>query len=287
MGPRRFYFLILHGLVFPLSFLQAQQTETADAIMSQVAQNQDRAQEMRSAVVYHQNLLIRFKRGNGKVCREELREFSVAPTAKGTDKTLTRFAGKYLKGSKLMEYTEAGFHYKGFDLDADLITAMAEDMAGDKNSRDGIASGLFPLTSEEQKRYLFELKGRSAYRGKGVFRISFKPARNDSSDGTAWAGEALVDDQDCQPVSVTTRLAHGIPLWVKTLLGTDIKQLGFKVEYEKFDEGLWFPVHYGGEFKVTGVFFYKRTMAVALDNRGFQRAQVTTSLTFDNESINH
>jgi hypothetical protein len=86
-----------------------------------------------------------------------------------------------------------------------------------------------------------------------------------------------------QPVSVTTRLAHGIPFWVKTLLGTDIKQLGFKVEYERFDEDLWFPVNYGGEFKVVGVFFSKRTMALGLRNSGFQHAQVTTSLTFEQE----
>jgi hypothetical protein len=205
----------------------------------------------------------------------------VAPTAKGMEKTLKHFQGKYLKDGKLIEYSEPGLHYKGFDLDADLITSMAEDMAGDKNSRDGIAAGLFPLTSEEQKKYVFQLKGRDTYRGREVFRIGFKPASNESSEGTPWAGEALVDVQGYQPVSITTRLAHGIPLWVKTLLGTDIKQLGFKVEYARFDEDLWFPVHYGGEFKVTGVFFYKRTMVVALDNHDFKRAEVTTSLRAD------
>jgi hypothetical protein len=283
MDLRKLSLVVLPSLAFPFSFLQADQPQTAETIMSRVAQNQDRAQEMRSACVYDQHLFVRFKRGNGRVCREELREFSVAPTAKGTQKTLKRFQGKYLKEGKLIEYAEPGFHYKDFDLDADIITSMAEDMADDKNSRDGIAAGLFPLTSEEQKRYLFELKGRGTYRGKEVYRISFKPARNGSSDGASWAGEALVDTHAFQPVFITTRLAHGIPLWVKTLLGTDIKQLGFKVEYEKFDEDLWFPVHYGGEFKVTGVFFYKRTMAVALDNRGFQRAQVTTSVTFEQE----
>lgn len=283
MRRMRFSLLWLQSLVLPCSLLQAQQPESAETIMSKVAQNQDRAQEMRSAFVYKQNLMIRFKRGNGKVCREELREFAVAPTAKETEKTLTRFLGKYLKDGKLVEYTESGFHYKGLDLDADLITGLAEELTDNKESRDGIAADLFPLTSLEQRKYLFTLTGRETYRGKEVYRVKFKPARNDFSDGTPWAGEALIDSQSCQPVSVSTRLAHGIPLWVKTLLGTDIKQLGFKVEYEKFDKDLWFPVHYGGEFKVTGVFFYKRSMAIALHNDGFQRARVTTSLTFDEE----
>ena len=273
--------LVLHGLC--VASLQGQQPESAEVIMAKVAQNQDRAQEMRSAFVYNQNLFIRFKRGNGKVCREELREFSVAPTAKGTEKTLIRFLGKYLKEGKLVEYTDPEFHYKELDLDAELITSLAEDTADDKGSRDGISADLFPLTSREQKKYDFALKGRETFRGKDVYRISFKPAQHESSDGTPWAGDALIDSQAFQPVSVTTRLAHGIPFWVKTLLGTDIKRLGFKVEYERFDEDLWFPVNYGGEFKVTGVFFYKRTMAIALHNSAFQHAQVTTSISFENE----
>jgi len=70
--------------------------------MEKVADNQDRAQEMRSAFVYQQTLLLRFKRGDGKTCREELRDFTVAPTANGSHKTLKRFLGKYLKDRKLI-----------------------------------------------------------------------------------------------------------------------------------------------------------------------------------------
>src|SRR5215471_1432866 len=179
------------GWLSPLLLLQVSQPESAEAIMAKVAQNQDRAQEMRSAFVYNQNLLIRFKRGNGKVCREELREFTVAPTAKGTEKTLTRFLGKYLKEDRLVEYTEPDFHYKDFDLDADLISDLAKEVADDKNSRDGISADLFPLTSEEQKKYGFALKGKETFRGKEIYRINFKPKQHDSSDGTPWAGEAL------------------------------------------------------------------------------------------------
>jgi hypothetical protein len=80
---------------------------------------------------------------------------------------------------------------------------------------------------------------------------------------------------------VTTRYAQEIPFWIKTLLGTNVKRLGFKVEYQKFDKNLWFPVSYGGEFQVKAVFFYKRTMAIALRNSGFQQAKITTSLSFE------
>src|SRR5215831_12066689 len=100
---------VWQGWLFPLLLLQVSQPESADATMAKVAQNQDRAQEMRSAFVYNQNLFIRFKRGNGKVCREELREFTVSPTATCTKKDLTRFLGRYLKDGKLVEYKEAGF----------------------------------------------------------------------------------------------------------------------------------------------------------------------------------
>ena len=64
-------------------------------------------------------------------------------------------------------------------------------------------------------------------------------------------------------------------------LGTNIQHLGFKVNYEKFDEGVWFPVSYGGEFLLKVVFFYKRNIAVAVKNRDFQRTVVSTRLTFD------
>jgi hypothetical protein len=69
-----------------------------------------------------------------------------------------------------------------------------------------------------------------------------------------------------------TRLAKS-----EGLLGTDIKQLGFKVEYERFEEDLWLPVSYGGEFKVVGVVFYKRTMALAR-HKTLGVGQICTSL---------
>jgi hypothetical protein len=53
------------------------------------------------------------------------------------------------------------------------------------------------------------------------------------------------------------------------------------VAYEKFGEGIWFPVSYGGEFKIKAVFVYKRNIAIALSNSDFQRTAVSTRLVFD------
>jgi hypothetical protein len=68
---------------------------------------------------------------------------------------------------------------------------------------------------------------------------------------------------------------------VTTLLGTILKGLGFKVTYDKFDEGLWFPVSYGSEFELKALFFYKRRIAVTLKNSDFQRAQVSAKVSFE------
>ena len=57
-----------------LAWYAAKQPEPADIIMAKVALNQQRAQAARAAFVYHQSMLIRFKRGNGKLAREEERE---------------------------------------------------------------------------------------------------------------------------------------------------------------------------------------------------------------------
>ena len=269
-----------------LSWYAAQHPDLPEIIMAKVAMNQDRAQEMRKAFVYHQSLLIRFQRGNGKLAREEQREYTVTPSEKGFKKDLVQFTGKYEKGGKLLEYNEPGFEYKGIDIDGDLANELANDLANDKASRDGITNDLFALTGEKQKKYVFTFEGKENYRGTEVYRITFKPKRAslfdcDEDDGAeCWAGEALVDTQEYQPVLVTTWLAKSVPKAVQILLGTNIKHLGFKVAYQKFADGLWFPVTYGGEFYVRGVFFYKRTIAISAVNSGFQKSDVTSTIEF-------
>ncbi len=265
------------------STVQPQGDERVESIMRRVAENQDKAQELRSAFVYNQDLLIRFFRGNGKLAREEYREYNVTPGPTDTRKTLVNFRGKYEKGGRYFEYTKPGYEYKDVDIDGDIMESLADDLTHDKESRDGISVNLFPLTTKSQAGYLFTLEGREAYRESSVFRISFKPASTDNEavfESTPWAGLILVDAVDYQPVLVTTHLAKGIPFLVKTVLGTNIKGLGFKISYEKQDDGLWFPVNYGGEFDVKAVFFYKRKMAITLRNHDFQRVRVDTHVSF-------
>ncbi len=269
-----------------LACYAAQHPDAPEIIMAKVAMNQDRAQEMRKAFIYHQSLLIRFKRGNGKLAREEQREYTVTPSEKGFQKDLVHFNGKYEKGGKLFEYNEPGFEYKGMDIDGDLANELANDLANDKESRDGITNDLFALTAEKQKKFVFRYEGKENYRGTEVYRITFKPKKaslfdcDEDDGGGCWAGEALIDVHEYQPVLVTSWLAKSVPVAIQVLLGTNIKHLGFKVAYQKFAEGLWFPVTYGGEFYVRGVFFYKRTIAISAVNSGFQKSDVTSTVEF-------
>ena len=268
-----------------LLFFAVPPAETADSIMAKVAENQDRAEKMRSAFVYHQNLLIRFNHTHGKLSREEYSEFTVTPSEKGMKKERTHFLGKYFDHGKVVEYHEPGEGHGQIririEMDREEISDLSEDLANDR-TKDGIGRDMFPLTAKEQKQYQFRLDGEEDYRGTPVYRIQFEPRKeHDGEDGTIWAGEALIDRSEYQPVLVTTHSAFKIPFIVKTALGTNIEHLGFKVTYKKFDEGLWFPVTYGGEMKIRALFFYARRIGISMQNSGFQKADVSSKVSFN------
>lgn len=253
--------------------------ETAESIMARVAENQDRAEQMRTAFVYRQNVLVRMQRYNGKLTREEDSEFTVTPTLKGTQKTRTHFLGKYADHGKIIEYDKPGYEYKGTDIDGQVAHELADELTADSKSKDGLSRDLFPLTATEQRKYDFHLEGEQDYRGTRVYRITFASKKGEE-DG-AWAGEALIEKQEFQPILVTTHLTTKFPLLVRTMLGTNLEHLGFKVTYQKFDTGLWFPVTYGGEFKVRALFLYARRVGVSLQNSGFQHADVSSAVSFE------
>ncbi len=253
---------------------------TADAIMARVAENQDRAEQKRTAFVYHQSVMVRMNRANGKLAREEYSEFTVTPTPKGIQKERTLFRGKYVDHGKEVAFDEPGYEHKGVDIDADLGNSLVKSFTNDPKSRDGLDRHLFPLRSKEQHRYKFRLEGIEDYRGSPVYRITFVPIRKSIDDDDMWAGEVLVDREECQPVLITTWMAAKVPIVIKTLLGTNVQQLGFKVSYKKFDEGLWFPVTYGGEFKLRALFMYARRIGLSMQNSGFQRAVVDSKVSF-------
>src|SRR5262245_60801258 len=189
-------------LLFSASFSKASEKPLVELIMERVAENQDRAQQARREFVYRENLIIRFTRGNGKLAREEARELLVTPTPEKTEKTLTRFAGKYEKDGKLLEYAEPGFRHKDLDLDGELINDFAEDFTCDKESRDGLSRDFFPLTSHEQTKYRFDLKGEEDHQGRSVYRITFEPRGKgwEEIEDAPWSGELLVHRVEYQPV---------------------------------------------------------------------------------------
>lgn len=267
-----------------LTALGAAAAEHVDVvqIMARVGANQQIARDARRLYVYRQEQLLRMHRGNGHLAREERAEYVVTPVKQGVEKRLSKFSGKYEFKGKYVPYDEPGYRYKDLDIDGDLMQDMADDMMNDSKSRDGLGRDLFPLTAEEQRKYDFRLVGTEIFRGHPVYRVAFQPRPHvaHDEDDLAWKGEALIDAEEYQPVTVTTSLAEKIPVLVKVLLGTDIKGLGFSVTYRKFESGVWFPVSYGGEFAVRGLFFYKRTISVALQNSDFRKTDVASKVNY-------
>ncbi len=266
-------------LVLAIMTGSAVAAETAESIMRRVAENQDRAEAARTSMVYEQDVLIRLHRGKQKLAREEEYQFVVTPTPNSIEKKRVGFSGKYEKDGVLHSYSEPGYHYKEVDIDADLAKDLVDDLTGDQ-TRDGLSKDLFPFRSEELDHYRFRLKGRQMWRGQDVYEVTFLPVSKPGEDGRIWAGEILVNAVEFQPVVITTRMAKGIPLAVRTLLGTDVRHLGFKVSYERFDNGVWMPVTYGGELKLKAVFFYKRDISLSLRNSGFRRAKVDSAISY-------
>lgn len=251
------------------------QTPDIHEILWRVASNQAKAQDARRLFVYHQKQLVRLRRGDSQLAREERREYRVSPAARGVSKDLIAFDGSYEKNGKYISYEHPGYEHKSLDIDAGLVEDLSDDLTGDRNSRDGLANDLFPLTYHQQLKYNFRLAGLETYRGRRVYRVAFDPRQD-----AVWSGEALIDAEEYQPVFITTKMAHALPLFVRTVFGTNLKGLGFSVSYEKFDDGVWFPVSYGGEFELRAVFFYKRTISISMKNSDFRRADVTSDVTY-------
>lgn len=262
--------------------------QSADQIMLRVARNQDRAQQQRSLYRFHQNVLVRVQRANGKLAREEMRDYRVAPTPGGLRRELLRLSGKVVDGRRVIPFDTPEFRYKHTDIDGEMVSGLIEDLGGsakhddaapsESKTRDGIDRDMFPLSSRAQTGYDFILKGEEEYRGRQVYRIDFAPKK---SGEAPWAGEALIDKEACQPVLITTRLATGIPVAVKILLGTDVANLGFKVAYQKFDDDVWFPVSYGGELRFRVLFLYARRVSLGLVNSDFEKADVQSTVRFE------
>jgi hypothetical protein len=247
----------------------------AEAIMLKVAGNQDRTEKLRNEYVYQQHIRVATRRTNGKLAREEITDYLVAPTPDGNKKEMKHIDGRYWHKHRYIDFHGEPVPDKG-TLDGGLVESFRDDLLNSK-SKDGVDTDLFPLTSEQQKKYDFELLGEQTIHGRRVYRIGFRP--KDKKEIT-WAGEALIDCQDFQPMRVFTKLSRRIPFVVRTMLGTDVPGLGFNVEYRRFDDGVWFPVSFGTEFRLRAVFFINRDIIVSLENSGFRRASVESAIDY-------
>jgi hypothetical protein len=269
-----------------LTGMLSAQTPNVDAIMLHVAEHQDQAQQLRTRYIYTQKVRIRALHANSKLSREEYCVYNVVPTDKATKKELVQFKGQYENKGQIVQYNKPGepIPHKKIDIDADLVPDLRDGLINDKKARDGLARDLFPLTSGEEKKYQYELEGEQAYKGRLVYRIKFRPKKDFEGfdDGkTVWSGDVLVDKEDLQAISVTTRMARALPFVVRTALGTNLHELGFSVSYKRFDKDVYFPVSYGGEFDVKAVFFYKRTFTISLENADFRQGEAESKITFE------
>jgi hypothetical protein len=260
------------------------QTPDIEEIMRRVALNQAKSLELRTNYVYHQKQLLRMIRGTKKVAREEVREYTITPKFRGNDRQLVYFEGKYEKNGKYLDFTEPGFKHKDLDLDGELLKELSDDMMHDKDGKDGISNDLFPLTYHRQQKYDFKFLKTENHKGAKAWRIHFqpkaKPTIKNLEDGAIWKGEALIDAEEYQPIQVASQMAWKMPMAVRTLLGTNLHGVGFTVNYQKFEDGLWFPVSYGGEFELRAVFLYHRIMTINMTNSDFRRTNVQSNVAY-------
>ena len=189
-------FALAAGVLF------AAEPEAAD-IMKKVAENQDREQKERGRFIYEENIRVTTRRSNGKLAREEVTDLLVTPTPKGTEQKRKSIRGRYWHKGRYIDFK--GDPVPDPDtLDGGLTSGFRDELTNSE-SKDGIGKSLFPLTSEEQKDLKFELAAKEIVAGRNAYRIRFGP--RDAKE-FEWAGEALIDADELQPISVYTRLSR-------------------------------------------------------------------------------
>lgn len=272
-------------------------TPTADEIMAKVAANQDRTEAARTHYIYQQHIRTVSRKPGGKVMCEETTESRVSPRANGSHQEMLTLDGRYWQKGQYVHYTtlqeqntetkDKAVKTEKEDLDGmdiDLVENLRKNLTneetaqgghvqldltnGEGHSKDGLAKGLFPLTTKKQSQYLFKLEGRQTMNGRDVFHVSFRPKDKDDFD---WKGEAFIDAQEFEPVVVYTEMSRKIPLAVRTLLGTNLPGLGFSVTYDRQPDGVWFPVSFGTEFRMRVLFFIARDISMSLSNAHFEK----------------
>lgn len=272
---------------------QALKPLSAETIMARVAANQDQSQAEREHYVYVQHARVISRKGKTIQC-EETTDSRVTPTGKGSSQQLLKLEGRLLAkhnqydlytqlpATKEVGTSDVAAHKQdlnisfggGASTDRDLVENMRSNLTN-SDTKDGLGTDLFPLTTKTQAEYLFHLAGQELMNGRKVFHVVFQP--KDSTEFT-WKGDAYIDTEAYQPVLVRTSMARKIPFAVRTLLGTSLPGLGFTVIYAPQPGGVWFPVSFGTEFKLHVLFFFKREITINAQNRDFERTHVTSTI---------
>jgi hypothetical protein len=258
-------------IVMGASAAFAQTPPSVDEIMARVAANQTKQVEAREKFVYKQEILAALRHSNGKVACEEKREYTVTPAAKGVTRTVVKKAsvGRCDEDGKNVAATADG------SAAGAMVTSACWEPAG-------IPCDLFPLSTKEQRHYDYRFAGEETYRGRPAYRIAFEPkSPKEPVDEGIWKGEALIDAQDFEPVSIHTTLAPKVPLMVRAFLGTNVRGLGFSMTYERVADGVWFPATFGGEFSLNVLFFYRRSISINVKNSEFKQTDVHSKLEFN------
>lgn len=266
-------------MIWPVLLLAMAAAPSADEIMQRVAENQDKAESARANFVYDQNVFVRLQRAGGKTAREETREYRVMPSAKGAKRDLLKLEGKIIEGKTVIPYDKPEFEHKGMDVDAGLTESFASKVMWEKNGATPMP-GWFPLTKKHLDDYTFTLEGEERYRDYDVYKIRYQ-AKDHGDFDKCWRGEALIERNEFQPVLVTSHWDCKVPKAVTIMLGINVKQIGAKITYQRFDKETWFPVNCGGEMKLRLFFLYARTIAFSSTNSGFRKADVQTNVTFE------
>jgi hypothetical protein len=249
---------------------------TAAEIMARVAANQDKAIDLRRTYVYQQKIDVATRHYNGKLAREEHALYDVIPGAANEERKLTSISGKcHDKGQEII-FTGEPIPNKD-SLDAGLVQGFRDDLLNSKD-KDGVGKDLFPLTTEQQKTYRFELLSQKLIQDRQTYIIGFSPADSKDID---WAGEAWIDAEEFQPVRVFTHLSRKLPFLVRTMLGTDVPGIGFNVQYKRVDKDVWFPVTFGSEFRLRAVFFIKRDITMSMEASNFSRTNAESKVDYE------
>jgi hypothetical protein len=104
---------------------------TDEAIMLKVAGNQDRAEKLRNEYVYQQHIRVVTRRTNGKLAREEVTDYRVAPTPDGNKKEMKHIDGRYWHQHRYLDFH--GEPVPGKDtLDSAIVESFRDDLLNSK-----------------------------------------------------------------------------------------------------------------------------------------------------------